>query len=99
MKEHADLVRDLEVAVLEGPGAADAKLRRAAASGGEVPPALRTYVQKVRHTAWQVTDEEVAALRAAGYTEDQIFELTVATAVGASLHRLKAGLRALRGGR
>jgi alkylhydroperoxidase family enzyme len=97
MADHSDLVKKLEAAVLDGPGAADAKLRRAAASGGEVPQALRTYVQKVRHTAWQVTDEEVEKIRAAGYTEDQVFEITVATAVGAALHRLKAGLRALGG--
>jgi len=99
MKDHGDLIRNLEVAVLDGPGTAEAKLRRAAASGGEVPAVLRTYVQKVRHTAWQVTDEEVQALRTAGYTEDQIFEITVATALGAALHRLRLGQRALRGGK
>jgi len=37
----------------------------------------------------------VAALQAAGYTEDQLFELTVSAAVGAARVRLEAGLRAL----
>jgi hypothetical protein len=35
------------------------------------------------------------ALRAAGYSEDQIFEATVSCALGACLRRLEAGLSAI----
>jgi len=38
----------------------------------------------------------VEAVRAAGLSEDAVFELTVAAAVGAGLDRLDAGMRALR---
>jgi alkylhydroperoxidase family enzyme len=41
-----------------------------------------------------VTDDDLAALRAR-YSEDQIFELVVAAALGAAETRLRAGMRAL----
>jgi alkylhydroperoxidase family enzyme len=44
-----------------------------------------------------VTDEDIGALREAGYTEDQIFEATVSVALGTALMRLEAGMTALRG--
>jgi alkylhydroperoxidase family enzyme len=50
----------------------------------------------VRRHAYRVTDEDVVELRRRGLSEDEIFELTVATAVSAGLERLEAGLRALR---
>ena len=43
----------------------------------------------------RVTDAQVEALRAADFSEDDVFELTVAAAVGAGLERLDAGLQAL----
>lgn len=46
-----------------------------------------------------MTDEDVAALKVAGYSEDAIFETIVATAVGAGSGRLALGLRALEKGR
>jgi alkylhydroperoxidase family enzyme len=49
----------------------------------------------VRRGAIAVTAEDVEELKAAGLTEDEIFELTVSTAVAAGLRRLQAGLAAL----
>jgi alkylhydroperoxidase family enzyme len=49
----------------------------------------------VRRHAYKVTDAQIEALRAADFSEDDIFELTVAAAVGAGLDRLDAGLRTL----
>jgi alkylhydroperoxidase family enzyme len=60
-----------------------------------VPPDLAAYVQKVRSRAYTVTDAEVEALKAAGHSEDEIFEQTVSAAVGAGLLRLDAGLEAM----
>jgi hypothetical protein len=94
---HAEHIHRVADAVLDGPGTLDPGVRRAAASGEDVPEVLRTYVDKVARHAYKVTDEDVAALRAAGYSEDQIFELTVSCAVGAGLRRREAGLRAIRG--
>ena len=56
---------------------------------------MASYLQKVRHCAYRVTDEDVAALSEAGFSEDEIFEQTVSAAVGAGLLRLEAGLRAM----
>ncbi len=42
-----------------------------------------------------MTDADVEALKAAGLSEDEIFEATVAAAVGAGLARFEAGLRTL----
>ena len=54
------------------------------------------YRDTVRRHAYRVTDAQVDELRAAGLDEDEIFELTVAAAVGAGLDRLDAGLAAMR---
>lgn len=99
-------VARLREAVLTGPGASSAELRRAVArragelAAGEprtpVPADAAAYVDKVALHAYKVVDADVEALRQAGYSEDEIFELTVAAALGAALERLDAGLRALR---
>jgi alkylhydroperoxidase family enzyme len=72
-----------------------AALRKAAEPDRPVPPDLAAYVQKVRSRAYTVTDAEVEALKAAGHSEDEIFEQTVSAAVGAGLLRLDAGLEAM----
>jgi alkylhydroperoxidase family enzyme len=50
----------------------------------------------VRRHAYKVTDDDVEALKAAGFSEDEIFEHTVSAATAAGLERLDAGLAALR---
>ena len=71
------------------------QLREAARPDRERPPAARAYLETVRRHAYRVTDEQVAEVRAMGLSEDEVFELTVAAAVGAGLERLEAGLRTL----
>lgn len=71
-------------------------LHEAARPTRPVPETAQGYVETVRRYAYRVTDAQVEALRAAGLSEDDVFELTVAAAVGAGLDRLDAGLRALR---
>jgi hypothetical protein len=80
--------------VLDGPGETDPSLRYAAAEGVGVPDDLRVLVEKVHQHAYKVTDEEIEALQAK-YGDDQLFELIVSAAVGASRKRLMAGLTAL----
>jgi alkylhydroperoxidase family enzyme len=46
------------------------------------------YLSKVRDRAYAVVDGDVAALRAAGFSEDEIFEQTVAVAIAEGLRRL-----------
>jgi hypothetical protein len=67
----------------------------AAGSGGAPDAALSGYLEKVRVRATDVTDAEVAALLAAGQSQDAVFEATVVVALDAALERLEAGLRAL----
>ena len=87
--------RDLERRLLDGPGTLDPAIREAAAGSGTVADEVGAYVEKVRRHAYEVTDDDILALKAAGYSEDQIFELTVATAFGAARKRLFAVLDAM----
>jgi alkylhydroperoxidase family enzyme len=67
------------------------------ADDAAVPADLRSFVDRVTERAFDVTDEDVAALRRAGRGEDEIFEVMVAAALGAGAARLERGLAALRG--
>jgi hypothetical protein len=91
---YAEARRSLEESVLRGPGQAPSRLREAVASRTDVPDELRTLVEKIEKHAYKVTDEDLANLKAK-YTDDQLFEIVVATALGASKRRLETGLRAL----
>lgn len=92
---YVEQIARLKAATLAGPGTLDAKIRQAVATGQEVPEALARYVQKVAKHAYKVTDEDVQALLEAGYSQDQIFEATASTALGAGLARLEAALAVL----
>lgn len=87
-----DLVANLRRAVFESPGTTTTAERAAAGDGGAVAQPWTAYVAKVRDTPERITDEDVAAVVAAR-GEDAVFELTVAAAVGVSLHSLECGLR------
>jgi alkylhydroperoxidase family enzyme len=65
-------------------------LRANVANTPTPPPALDSYLEKVRAHAYTVTDADVESLKAAGLTEDEIFEQTVAAAVSEGLRRLDA---------
>lgn len=90
-------LRELKEAVLSEPGMLDPTVRKAASLAAELPDALGPYVKKVARHAYTVTDEDMTALRQAGYSDDQIFEVTLSAALGAGLVRLESGLCALRG--
>ena len=80
-------------AVVERPGRVDSALRRDVALG-RAPRELAPLVEKIRDHAYRVTDADIDALRSR-YTEDQLFELIVAAALGAADHRLQRALAAL----
>jgi alkylhydroperoxidase family enzyme len=69
----------------------------AAGRGGELPELLAAYASEVRDQSYRISDTDFAGLTAAGLSDDAIFEITIAAAVGAALQRLDAGLRAVRG--
>ena len=93
-RRYRELVAHTTHAVLESPGHTEAKLRWAIAHhrAEDIPPALASYVDKVREHAYKVTDQDVEALKSAGYSEDAIFEITASAALGAALLRLERGL-------
>jgi len=84
-------------AVLESKGETQPELRWAVFHRrmADVPADLRLYVEKVSQHAYQVTDEDIEGLVRAGYSEDAIFEITGAAALGAAILRLERGLIAL----
>jgi len=93
---HAREIDDLVREVLDGPGVTT-RSERAAARDGSGPESMQAYLTKVREHSYRVSDEDFDALRAAGVSEDAIFELTVAAAVGAASRRLEKARRAMRG--
>ena len=83
-------------AVLNGPATLPATIRQTISEGHELPGALGAYAKKVAEHAYLITDEDIAELKQANYTDDQIFEATVSAALGAGLVRLDCVLRVLR---
>ena len=65
-------------------------LRAIVADTAAPSPDLAAYLDKVRTRAYTVTDADVEALKAAGLSEDVIFEQTVAAAIAEGLRRLDA---------
>jgi hypothetical protein len=90
------LVDALRAAVFESLGATQPAARSAAARGETFDEPIGSYLSKVRDASYRVVDEDVVALRAAGHNEEEIFEFTIAVALGAGLRGLEAGLDALR---
>jgi AhpD family alkylhydroperoxidase len=95
--DRGDPVENLRHAVLDG-GVADRALRAAAANGDPLAEPWRSYAATVRDASYQLADADLDRLIAAGAGEDEIFEITVAAAVGAALRSFDAGRRALRHG-
>jgi alkylhydroperoxidase family enzyme len=96
----ADAASRLTDAVLEADPAltsatTSGQLRRSAYDGVVEEPVLAQYVTMVRQHAYRVTDADITALRAHGLSDDAIFELTVAAALGEGQRRLAAGLALL----
>ena len=89
--------RRLVDAVLTAPGETPTEVRRAVLERATAPGPLSSYVSNVVRHAYKVTDTDVARLRHAGHSDDSLFEITVAAAVGAAIHLLDRGLAALRG--
>lgn len=101
----------LSDAVLTSPGETDPILRCAVEAqaarlsgcstrpAGRVPAEAVGYITKVALHAYRTTDQDIEALRTAGYSEDAIFEITLSAALGACLARLERGLAALEGGK
>ena len=53
-----------------------------------IPAELLPFVEKVVQSPYKVVDRDIEQLKTIGYNEDQIFEMTIALALGAGAGRL-----------
>ena len=83
--------------ILHGKGTASAELRGQAFADSGLPAPVDTLISKVAARPAEVTEADFAGGVAAGYSEDQLFELVVCAAVGQSARMYDAGLAALAG--
>ncbi|HEY8471137.1 MAG TPA: hypothetical protein VIL37_00680 [Natronosporangium sp.] len=81
--------------ILTGPGEASTELRARAFAGAGLAPPLGTLIDQVVRRPAQVSEADLAAVTAAGVTEDQLFELVICAAVGHASRLYDAGLAAL----
>ena len=91
---HAVLRDRVLDSVLRGPGETNPALRMSVAERNNVPDELKELVEKIHRHPYKVTDEDISRLQTR-YSDDQLFELVVSAALGASRERLLAGLDAL----
>ncbi|MFI5269689.1 MAG: hypothetical protein ACHQ7M_20115 [Chloroflexota bacterium] len=89
------LAKAIEQRILAGPGTAPAQLRANAFQDRDLPEPLAGLLDKVAKRSFQVIDADFNAALAAGFTDDQIFELVICAAVGESSLLYGAGLAAL----
>ena len=66
MTDITQLHRALITRVLGGGGTAPAELRRAAFDNAGLNERVRTLIEKVAHQAYNVTADDITAVRAAG---------------------------------
>jgi hypothetical protein len=87
--------RALVARILEGEGKASHAQRRAAFDNAWHTDSLSTLIDKVARYAHKITDEDIAAARTSGLSEDQIFEIVVCAAIGQATRQYDAALAAL----
>ena len=95
MSNIAQARRAVVARILEGEGRASHALRRAAFDNAGLVDPLSSLIEKVAKHAYKVTDEDIAAARALGLSEDQIFEIVVCAAVGQATRQYDTALAAL----
>jgi hypothetical protein len=88
---HEALVRR----ILSGDAKTPPDYRLRAFDNADLAEPLSKLVTEVDTGAGHVTDDDINAAKAAGYSEDQIFELVICAAVGAAKRQYDAGLSAL----
>ncbi len=87
--------RALEDRIRNGAGRASPEQRGRAFGNAGLDQPLAGLLGKVATRPAQVTDADFAAARAAGFSDDELFELVICAAVGQSARLYDAGLAAL----
>jgi hypothetical protein len=81
--------------ILEGEGKASSSDRRAAFNNSGLAEPAATLVDKVAKNAYRVTDEDIAAARDSGLSEDRVFEIVVCAAIGEATRQYDTALASL----
>jgi hypothetical protein len=81
--------------ILEGEGRASREQRRDAFDNAAPGEPMRTLISEVAAHPTNITDEDFAAVRASGMSEDQIFEMVVSAAIGQATRQYNTALAAL----
>lgn len=97
MSDISELHRALLARMRGGAARAPSELRRAAFDNAGLDEPIRTMIDKVAYRSYRVTDEDIAAVGAAGLSEDQIFEIVVCAAVGQATRQYSGALEVLAG--
>jgi hypothetical protein len=82
----------LEV-ILGAKGHATQAARKAAFDGA--PTTAQPLLEKVMREASKISDEDIAAAKAQGLAEDELFELVVCAAIGQASRQYEGALAAL----
>lgn len=99
-------VEEMVQSVLHGPGDADLEIRQAVFQHAmsylgfphedqPLPKNISPYIDKVIRQASEITDQDIKDLLAEGWSEAEIFEITVSAAVASGYGRLKIAWAAL----
>ncbi|MFI5907647.1 hypothetical protein [Dactylosporangium sp. NPDC051541] len=81
--------------VVRGPGTATVEQRAAAFANDGLDADLQPLLAKVATAPTRITDADFDRARAAGRTDDQVFELVIAAAVGQASRMYESALAAL----
>ncbi len=97
MKTPAEIFETLVARVLDGPGETTPAARKAAAGTGAdgLPAPFLAILDRIRTSAYKITDHDLVDLTKAGMSDDEVFELTIAASVGVAKRRRDAALTAI----
>ncbi len=85
----------LRGSVLTAAGATGIELRARVFAGDVAGEPYGDYVAKIRDASYRVTDRDFTLMAEAGLSEDAIWEVTVAAALGSACRGLDAAVAAM----
>ena len=94
-EDYKQLYYSLLNRILKGEGQSSREQRQAAFDNANLLQPLSSLIDKIVHHAYKITDNDINAVKKAGYTEDQIFELMICGAAGQASRQYENGLSAL----
>lgn len=89
------LQRDIVAHMVESRGFSSKQERQAAFNNSGLKEPIKTLIDKVTNHAYKVTDNDINAVKNAGITEDEIFELVICAAIGQASRQYTNALSAL----